>query len=83
MYNADECTICGIEGDLLCCDGCPGSFHKACIGMGPNGRLPEGKWLCPECKIVDASKMVRVVYLYIVDRLFCIICCVYCFVVIL
>ena len=31
MYNADECTVCGIEGDLLCCDGCPGSYHKACM----------------------------------------------------
>lgn len=31
MYNADECTVCGIEGDLLCCDGCPGSYHRACM----------------------------------------------------
>ena len=58
ICNADECTVCGVEGDLLCCDGCPGSFHRACIGMGATGKLPEGKWLCPECKIVDASKMV-------------------------
>ena len=58
ICNADECTVCGFEGDLLCCDGCPGSFHRACIGMFVTGKLPEGKWLCPECKIVDASKMV-------------------------
>lgn len=58
IVNADECTVCGFEGDLLCCDGCPGSFHRACVGMGVTGKLPEGKWLCPECKIVDASKMV-------------------------
>ena len=31
MYNADECTVCGIEGDLLCCDGCPGSYHRVCM----------------------------------------------------
>ncbi len=59
ICNADECSVCGFEGDLLCCDGCPGSYHRACVGMGATGKLPEGKWLCPECKIVDASKMVR------------------------
>ncbi len=58
MENADECRICGIEGQLLCCDGCPGSFHRTCIGMSAYAKLPEGKWLCPECKIVDSSKMV-------------------------
>lgn len=58
MYNADECTVCGIEGDLLCCDGCPGSFHRGCIGMSHASKLPEGKWLCPECRIIDGSKMV-------------------------
>ena len=57
LINADECMVCGYEGDLLCCDGCPASVHRGCIGLG-NGRLPEGKWLCPECNIVDASKMV-------------------------
>jgi rubredoxin len=61
MYNADECMVCGIEGDLLCCDGCPGSYHRGCIAMGGNQKLPE-KWLCPECRIVDASKMVSETY---------------------
>ena len=31
LYNKDECTICNLEGDLLCCDGCTGkrlSFHR-------------------------------------------------------
>ena len=58
IYNADECSVCGIEGDLLCCDGCPRSFHRACIGLGGNSKLPEGKWLCPECRIIDMSKRV-------------------------
>lgn len=56
MYNADECKICGMEGDLLCCDGCPGSFHRACLNLG-HGRLPEGKWLCHECRLTDSSKL--------------------------
>ncbi|KAL3822776.1 hypothetical protein ACHAXA_009650 [Cyclostephanos tholiformis] len=56
IFNDDECTVCGVEGDLLCCDGCPGSFHRVCVGMRATAKLPQ-KWLCPECTIVDASKM--------------------------
>lgn len=57
LVNEDECAICGLEGDLLCCDACPGSFHKQCIGMGPASKLPEGKWLCTECRVAEGSKM--------------------------
>eukprot|EP00804_Cyclotella_cryptica_P023616 CCRYP_011960-RB/>CCRYP_011960-RB protein AED:0.00 eAED:0.00 QI:653/1/1/1/1/0.66/3/1621/2004 len=57
INNQDECSICGLEGDLLCCDGCPGSFHRQCLGMAPSGKLPQGKWLCTECRVPDASKM--------------------------
>ena len=32
--------------------------------MGNAQKLPEGKWLCPECNIVDMSKMVRLLYCY-------------------
>ena len=57
LCNANECYVCGFGGDLLCCDGCPASVHRACLGLG-SGRLLEGKWHCPECKMVDGSKMV-------------------------
>jgi hypothetical protein len=57
INNADECSICGLEGDLLCCDGCPGSFHRQCLGMAPSGKLPQGKWLCTECRVPDSSKL--------------------------
>ncbi|KAL3945532.1 MAG: hypothetical protein SGBAC_000356 [Bacillariaceae sp.] len=56
LNNEDECGVCGLEGDLLCCDGCSRSYHKQCIGMKPAEELPEGEWLCPECQVVDASK---------------------------
>ena len=56
IVNTDECAICGLEGDLICCDGCIGSYHKCCIGMANNTKLPEGKWFCHECAINDPSK---------------------------
>lgn len=55
MENKDECNVCGQEGDLLCCDGCSSSYHSYCLGMETGQNLPEGKWLCPECSIVDPS----------------------------
>ncbi|KAL8496450.1 hypothetical protein ACS0TY_020241 [Phlomoides rotata] len=48
--NGDECRICGMDGLLLCCDGCPSSYHSRCIGLNKL-HMPEGSWYCPECKI--------------------------------
>lgn len=28
-----DCSVCGLGGELLCCDGCPRAFHVACIGL--------------------------------------------------
>ncbi|KAJ4843599.1 hypothetical protein Tsubulata_029025 [Turnera subulata] len=48
--NGDECRLCGMDGTLLCCDGCPSSYHSRCIGVGKN-YIPEGTWFCPECSV--------------------------------
>ncbi|CAJ2654590.1 unnamed protein product [Trifolium pratense] len=48
--NGDECRLCGMDGTLLCCDGCPSSYHSRCIGV-MKSFIPEGPWYCPECKI--------------------------------
>ncbi|KAJ8563488.1 hypothetical protein K7X08_031940 [Anisodus acutangulus] len=48
--NSDECRLCGMEGTLLCCDGCPSSYHARCIGVSKM-YIPEGTWYCPECRI--------------------------------
>ena len=56
LVNEDDCGICGKEGELLCCDGCVRSYHHQCIGMATGSPLPEGKWLCPECKIADPCR---------------------------
>lgn len=48
--NGDECRLCGMDGILLCCDGCPSAYHSRCIGVSKN-HIPEGPWYCPECNI--------------------------------
>lgn len=48
--NTDSCCLCNQGGSLLCCDGCPASYHLRCIGEQAKS-LPEGEWLCPECAL--------------------------------
>lgn len=55
LVNDDECGVCLQEGDLLCCDGCPRSYHRICLDMLEYVELPEGRWLCPECDLVDPA----------------------------
>jgi len=45
------CTICGLSGDVLCCDGCSNVVHTKCVGLS---EIPEGDWYCKEC--IDRQK---------------------------
>ena len=48
--NSDDCRICGMDGTLVCCDGCPWAYHSRCIGLN-KAFLPQGHWFCPECVV--------------------------------
>ena len=49
-WNSDECCLCKMDGNLICCDGCPAAYHSRCVGI-TSDLLPEGDWYCPECAI--------------------------------
>ncbi|KAJ8446872.1 hypothetical protein Cgig2_016182 [Carnegiea gigantea] len=48
--NSDECCLCKMDGNLICCDGCPAAYHTKCVGI-ISSLLPEGEWYCPECMV--------------------------------
>ena len=41
------CIVCGLSGDLLCCDGCPNVLHGKCASLS---EVPDGEWFCEECE---------------------------------
>ncbi|KAK4419608.1 DDT domain-containing protein PTM [Sesamum alatum] len=58
-WNSDECCLCKMDGNLICCDGCPAAFHSRCVGVVSN-LLPEGDWYCPECAIEKDKPWMKV-----------------------
>jgi PHD-finger len=43
-YN--YCTICGLSGDVICCEKCPIVMHRHCAGIV---NVPDGDWFCSKC----------------------------------
>ncbi|KAL6868054.1 hypothetical protein J3F83DRAFT_89865 [Trichoderma novae-zelandiae] len=48
--NDEYCSACGNTGDVVCCDGCPRSFHFECVDMVRSDHLPD-EWYCNECLV--------------------------------
>jgi hypothetical protein len=58
-FNEDECAICGLPGELVCCEGCPRAFHVDCLA-GDDQKMrqdivAEEEFFCDQCDIVDDS----------------------------
>jgi hypothetical protein len=55
--NHDYCEQCGRGGELICCDGCPASYHPKCLPVPRTlADLPD-HWFCHVC---SASRGVAV-----------------------
>ncbi|CAM9141658.1 unnamed protein product, partial [Sphacelaria rigidula] len=48
-----DCIICGVGGNLVCCDNCPRAYHTKCIG-GKHG-IETDNWSCWECRVPDSA----------------------------
>lgn len=48
------CIICGLSGDLLCCDGCANVAHPSCAYLS---EIPEGDWFCDLCQKMRSSSV--------------------------
>ncbi|KAF5892023.1 histone-lysine N-methyltransferase NSD3 isoform X2, partial [Clarias magur] len=64
--NVGWCFVCSRAtqknpakgGRLLCCEACPASFHPSCLNM----EMPEGAWLCSECKAGKKPRYKQIVW---------------------
>jgi hypothetical protein len=44
-YN--YCILCGLIGDVICCEGCPNVVHPRCINLED---IPDEDWYCSRCQ---------------------------------
>ncbi|KAG5832510.1 hypothetical protein ANANG_G00291920 [Anguilla anguilla] len=56
QVNDDNCTVCGQQRGLLCCDGCSRAFHPKChLPTVDKGTLGE-QWLCTYCVLAACRR---------------------------
>eukprot|EP01043_Picozoa_sp_COSAG02_P041561 COSAG02_NODE_3456_length_6705_cov_54.526037_1_plen_1765_part_10 len=51
IFEYEFCAVCGSDGEMVLCDGCPCAFHLGCIHKigEPLTSVPEGDWYCGSC----------------------------------
>jgi len=47
------CSICGLSGDVICCEKCPTVMHPKCAGLDA---VPEEDWFCKRCTVPCDSR---------------------------
>uniref|UniRef100_A0A061R839 Phd finger transcription factor n=2 Tax=Tetraselmis sp. GSL018 TaxID=582737 RepID=A0A061R839_9CHLO len=53
-HNDDSCWICGLEGDMVCCDTCPAIFHSEPCLDGEHV-TQDGGFSCPACRCASCG----------------------------
>ncbi|ETO85893.1 hypothetical protein, variant 1 [Phytophthora nicotianae P1976] len=64
VTSHDDCDVChGNEGELLCCDACPGAFHRACLSEMATSTEEDtgGLWFCLDCRTSSSAAMQRAI----------------------
>ena len=56
----ETCDVCGIGGNLLCCDTCTLVFHVSCVRPKLSA-VPNGSWSCPHCVVEVRCLSFRIV----------------------
>lgn len=49
----EVCVLCGLGGDVLCCESCPIVSHAKCVGLET---IPIGDWYCKQCTLSKQSQ---------------------------
>ncbi|CAO4369459.1 unnamed protein product [Caenorhabditis nigoni] len=47
--EAQLCGMCSAGGDILCCEGCPASFHLSCVAFESTD-VPDESYYCNRCE---------------------------------
>lgn len=53
----DECYVCGGQGELLMCEGCPRCAHMPCVGLKSIGE--DEDWYCRSCALDVKSGKIK------------------------
>lgn len=58
ITSQDHCQVCWDGGDLVCCSGCPRSYHNDCLSKEMQGKagVSSGNFYCLQHECFDCTK---------------------------